>query len=87
VIVEHRLSATLPNGRPYVNDYCFVYEVRDGKAWRIREYMDTRGGWALQLWPLRVARRVAGADPLTAQATDAFAGELADDRFPSASCT
>ncbi len=46
VVVEHRLSATLPNGRPYVNDYCFVYEVRDGKVRRIREYMDTRGGWA-----------------------------------------
>ena len=46
VVVEHRLSATLLNGRPYVNDYCFVYEVRDGKVWRIREYMDTRGGWA-----------------------------------------
>jgi ketosteroid isomerase-like protein len=46
VVVEHQLSATLPNGRPYVNDYCFVYEVRHGKIWRIREYMDTRGGWA-----------------------------------------
>jgi ketosteroid isomerase-like protein len=46
VVVEHRLSATLPNGRAYVNDYCFVYEVRDGTIWRIREYMDTRGGWA-----------------------------------------
>jgi uncharacterized protein len=46
VVVEHRLSATLPNGRSYVNDYCFVYEVRDGTVWRIREYMDTRGGWA-----------------------------------------
>ncbi len=46
VIVEHRLSAILPNDRPYVNDYCFVYEVRDAKVWRIREYMDTRGGWA-----------------------------------------
>jgi ketosteroid isomerase-like protein len=45
VVVEHRLSATLPNGRSYVNDYCFIYEVRDGKVWRIREYMDTRGGW------------------------------------------
>jgi hypothetical protein len=45
VVVEHRLSATLPNGRSYVNDYCFVYEVRWGKVWRIREYMDTRGGW------------------------------------------
>jgi uncharacterized protein len=46
VVAEHRLSATLPDGRPYVNDYCFVYEVREGKVWRIREYMDTRGGWA-----------------------------------------
>jgi uncharacterized protein len=46
VVVEHRLSATLPNGRSYVNDYCFVYEVRDNTVWRIREYMDTRGGWA-----------------------------------------
>jgi ketosteroid isomerase-like protein len=46
VVVEHRLSATLPNGRSYVNDYCFVYEVREGKVRRIREYMDTRGGWA-----------------------------------------
>jgi ketosteroid isomerase-like protein len=46
VVVEHRLSAKLPNGRTYLNDYCFVYQVRDGKVWRIREYMDTRGGWA-----------------------------------------
>jgi uncharacterized protein len=46
VVVEHRLSATLPNGKSYLNDYCFVYEVHDGKVWRIREYMDTRGGWA-----------------------------------------
>src|SRR5271156_4210056 len=46
VVVEHQLSATLPNGRSYVNDYCFVYEVRHGKVRRIREYMDTRGGWA-----------------------------------------
>lgn len=45
VIAEHRLSATLPNGRSYVNDYCFAYEVRDGKILKIREYMDTRGGW------------------------------------------
>jgi ketosteroid isomerase-like protein len=45
VIAEHRLSAQLPNGRDYVNDYCFAYEVRDGKVVKIREYMDTRGGW------------------------------------------
>jgi ketosteroid isomerase-like protein len=46
VFAEHRLSATLPDGRPYVNDYCFAYEVREGKVTQIREYMDTRGGWA-----------------------------------------
>ena len=45
VLTEHRLSATLPNGRPYVNDYCFAYEVDDGRVTAIREYMDTRGGW------------------------------------------
>jgi ketosteroid isomerase-like protein len=45
VLTEHRMSATLPNGRPYVNDYCFVYEVADGRVMAIREYMDTRGGW------------------------------------------
>lgn len=45
VFAEHRISATLPNGRTYVNDYCFAYEVRDGKVCHIREYMDTRGGW------------------------------------------
>ncbi len=46
VFAEHRISATLPNGRPYVNDYCFAYEVHDGTIQHIREYMDTRGGWA-----------------------------------------
>jgi len=43
---EHRLSATLPNGRRYVNDYCFSYRVENGQVRHIREYMDTRGGWA-----------------------------------------
>lgn len=46
VFAEHRISATLPHGRNYVNDYCFAYEVHDGKILHIREYMDTRGGWA-----------------------------------------
>ena len=45
VLAEHRMSATLPNGRPYINDYCFAYEVADGRVTAIREYMDTRGGW------------------------------------------
>jgi uncharacterized protein len=46
VVAEHRLSAQLSNGKPYLNDYCFVYQLREGRVWRIREYMDTRGGWA-----------------------------------------
>ena len=45
VIAEHRMSATLANGRSYVNDYCFVYRVANGKIAAVREYMDTRGGW------------------------------------------
>lgn len=63
VVVEHRLSATLPNGRSYLNDYCFVYEVRNGKVWRIREYMDTRGGWAQVFGedaPIQLVEFVAG---------------------------
>jgi uncharacterized protein len=45
VLTEHRMTATLPNGRSYVNDYCFAYEAVDGQITAIREYMDTRGGW------------------------------------------
>ncbi len=46
VVAEHRLSATLANGRSYVNDYCFAFQVQGGQVVMIREYMDTRGGWA-----------------------------------------
>lgn len=45
VAVEHTLSAVLSNGRPYLNDYCLIYEVKDGRVSVICEYMDTRGGW------------------------------------------
>ncbi len=45
VVAETRMSATLANGRRYVNDYCFIYRVREGRVAAIREYMDTRGGW------------------------------------------
>ncbi|WP_416338924.1 nuclear transport factor 2 family protein [Paraburkholderia sp. CNPSo 3076] len=57
VFVEHRLSARLPNGRHYSNDYCFVYEVKDGQVVAIREYMDTRGGW-VQVFGDREASRL-----------------------------
>ena len=45
VIVEQRFSAKLPNGKPYQNDYCFVFKVRDGKIAEMREYMDTLSGF------------------------------------------
>jgi len=39
-------SGTLAGGKPYDNDYCFVFELREGRIARMREYMDTRKGHA-----------------------------------------
>ena len=47
VIVEETMTATLANGDPYVNDYCFVFELREGLIHRVREYMDTARGHRL----------------------------------------
>ncbi|KWV61068.1 ketosteroid isomerase [Bradyrhizobium macuxiense] len=47
VIVEERMLATLPDGRPYDNDYCFVFVVEGGRIKQVREYMDTRKGWQM----------------------------------------
>jgi ketosteroid isomerase-like protein len=44
VVVELVLSATIANGRPYKNDYCFIHVLRDGKVAEIREFMDTYNG-------------------------------------------
>ncbi|MFD7076897.1 nuclear transport factor 2 family protein [Nocardioides sp. NPDC059952] len=44
VIVEETMSAILANGNSYTNDYCFVFELRDGLIHRVREYMDTARG-------------------------------------------
>ncbi|GAA1554830.1 nuclear transport factor 2 family protein [Actinomadura kijaniata] len=44
VTVEETMTATLADGNRYVNDYCFVFEVRDGLVHRVREYMDTARG-------------------------------------------
>ena len=45
VILEQTLSATLFDGRPYKNDYVFVFDVRDGQVRQMREYMDTASGF------------------------------------------
>jgi uncharacterized protein len=44
VVVEERMSAVLANGRRYENDYCFVFELKQGLIERVREYMDTARG-------------------------------------------
>ena len=47
VIVEERMRATLPGGKHYENDYCFVFTVGGGRIREVREYMDTRKGWRM----------------------------------------
>lgn len=47
VIVEERMRATLPGGKPYENDYCFVFTVAGDRIKQVREYMDTRKGWRM----------------------------------------
>ncbi|MFF0295469.1 nuclear transport factor 2 family protein [Kitasatospora sp. NPDC004614] len=44
VVVEETMTATLANGNHYANDYCLVFELRDGLIHRVREYMDTARG-------------------------------------------
>ena len=45
VVLEQRLQAVLPGGRPYDNEYCFIIELQDGRIHRVREYMDTQRGF------------------------------------------
>lgn len=44
VTVEAAMTATLADGKHYANDYCFVFELRDGLVHRVREYPDTARG-------------------------------------------
>jgi ketosteroid isomerase-like protein len=44
VTVEETMHATLPDGGRYANDYCIVFELRDGLIFRVREYTDTARG-------------------------------------------
>ncbi|MEU3273521.1 nuclear transport factor 2 family protein [Saccharomonospora sp. NPDC006951] len=39
--LEATMRATLADGLPYSNDYCFVFELKDGLIHRVREYVDT----------------------------------------------
>jgi uncharacterized protein len=40
-VVQQRLTATVKNGNAYDNQYCWVYECRDGQIARMEEYADT----------------------------------------------
>ncbi|SFV02680.1 nuclear transport factor 2 family protein [Pseudoduganella namucuonensis] len=42
VAAEAESYAELQNGRVYNNFYHFVFEIADGKIWRVKEYMDTQ---------------------------------------------
>ena len=42
VILEVTSKAKVSNGKSYENEYCFVFEVENGKIRRIREYTDTQ---------------------------------------------
>ncbi len=42
VVVELTNRGKTNKGRNYENEYCFVFELEDGKIRRIREYVDTK---------------------------------------------
>lgn len=56
VTVEETMTATLPDGTPYTNDYCLIFELRNGLIHRVHEYMDTARGH----------QQLAGTRPLPA---------------------
>jgi uncharacterized protein len=67
VIVEERMRARLPDGRPYENDYCFVFAVTGERIREVREYMDTRKGWRMVFGEaaLTHAKRPPGGRPFS----------------------
>ncbi len=42
VILELTNKGKVSNGKFYENEYCFVFELENGKIRRIREYVDTQ---------------------------------------------
>jgi len=42
VILELNNKGKVSNGKFYDNDYCFVFELENGRIRRIREYVDTQ---------------------------------------------
>ena len=42
VVLELVNRSTTAKGKPYENEYCFVFEVEGGKVRHVREYVDTQ---------------------------------------------
>jgi uncharacterized protein len=42
VILEMTNKGKFAGGGDYLNEYCFIFEVEDGKIRRVREYVDTK---------------------------------------------
>lgn len=42
VVVELTNRGKTARGKQYENEYCFIFEIEDGKIRRIREYVDTQ---------------------------------------------
>jgi len=51
VVVEFEGNATLVNDKPYNNQYCMVFSLRDGKIKQVNEYFCTKLADEV-LWPL-----------------------------------
>ena len=47
VVFEQRMQASTVNGRSYDNRYCWIFEMAGARVHRIREYMDTFGGYRM----------------------------------------
>lgn len=41
VVAQLTMHARLASGAPYVNEYCFVFALRDGRICAVTEYLDT----------------------------------------------
>jgi ketosteroid isomerase-like protein len=47
VVFEQTMKAVTVNGRDYHNRYCWIFEMDGPRVRRIREYMDTFGGYRM----------------------------------------
>ncbi|MAR92791.1 MAG: hypothetical protein CML06_18230 [Pseudomonadales bacterium] len=51
VVVEFEGNATTCDNKPYTNEYCMVFTLRDGKIKQVNEYFCTKTADEV-LWPL-----------------------------------